>query len=263
MGRPGSYDEAGRQVQTSMCPFQPESALSSGGFPSTHWSIVLAAAGGTTPDAREALEQLCRKYWYPLYAYVRRQGHLPEDAQDLTQEFFARFLEKRYLALADPHRGRFRSFLLTCLKHFLANEWDRATAAKRGGGRAVIPLDAESAENRYLAELTDDLTPERAYDQRWAVALLEHVLARLGYEYVTAGKGAQFEVLRAFLWGAQDSVSYADVAAQLHATQGTVKTAVRRLRARYQEVLRSEIAHTVATPEEVEEEIRWLFAAFA
>jgi len=245
-----------------MCASQPDGTPPSGGFPSTHWSVVLAAGDLASPQGQEAMAELCRRYWYPLYAYVRRQGYTAEDAQDLTQEFFTRFLEKRYVALADPQRGRFRSFLLTCLKHSLINERTRGAAAKRGGERAIVPIDLQLAEERYRAEPAYDLTPERAYDQRWAADLLKHVLARLGREYVAVGKAAHFEVLRNLLWGADDSVSHAEVAARLEMTQAAVKTAVCRLRGRYREILRSEIAHTVATPEELEDEIRWLFEVF-
>jgi len=244
-----------------MSPVRPDDASSSGGFPSTHWSVVLAAGDAAAPHSREALAELCRKYWYPLYFYVRKQGYRPEDAQDLTQEFFTRFLEKNYLALADPHRGRFRSFLLSCLKHFLINEWNRTSVARRDSGYGIVPIDTH-AEDRYRAEQVDDLTPEKAYEQRWALALLEQALARLGDEYVTAGKGAQFEALRGLLWGTNHAVSYADIAGGLDSSEGAVKAAVRRLRRRYREILRSEIAQTVATSEELEDEVRWLFATF-
>ncbi len=244
-----------------MSPSWPDGLSSSGGFPSTHWSVVLAAGDPAAPHACEALAELCRKYWYPLYFYVRKQGHKPEDAQDLTQEFFARFLERQYVALADPQRGRFRSFLLACLKHFLINEWKRTGAARLAGGHDLVCVTVE-AEERYRAEPVDDLTPERAYEQRWALALLEQVLTRLGQEYAAAGKQAQFEALRGSLWGRHHEVSYADIASRLDLTEIAIKAAVRRLRRRYRETLRSEIAQTVMTPEEVEDEVRWLFATF-
>ncbi|HRY71426.1 MAG TPA: sigma-70 family RNA polymerase sigma factor [Phycisphaerae bacterium] len=244
-----------------MSPSWPDGLSSSGGFPSTHWSVVLAAGDPAAPHACEALAELCRKYWYPLYFYVRKQGHRPEDAQDLTQEFFARFLERQYVALADPQRGRFRSFLLACLKHFLINEWKRTGAARLAGGPGVVCVTVD-AEERYRAEPVDDLTPERAYEQRWALALLEQVLTRLGQEYAAAGKQAQFEALRGSLWGRHHEVSYADIASRLDLTEIAIKAAVRRLRRRYRETLRSEIAQTVMTPEEVEDEVRWLFATF-
>ncbi|HOW73665.1 MAG TPA: sigma-70 family RNA polymerase sigma factor [Candidatus Paceibacterota bacterium] len=247
----------------SSWPDGSSSSAAGRSFPSTHWSVVLAAGDSPAPDSQEALERLCRNYWYPLYCYVRRQGHRPDDAQDLTQEFFARFLEKKYLGLADPQRGRFRSFLLASLRHFLINEWDRATAARRGGGQWTVPVDAGPAEARFQAEPADNLAPERAYEQRWAVALLEQVVTRLEQEYAAAGKSAQFETLRRFLWGADASNSYAEIAARLDSTEDAVKSGVRRLRTRYRQILESEIAQTVATPEDLEDEVRWLFATFA
>ncbi|HOW73873.1 MAG TPA: sigma-70 family RNA polymerase sigma factor [Phycisphaerae bacterium] len=238
------------------------SSAGASSFPSTQWSLILAAGNSAAPDSRPALAQLCGKYWYPLYVYARRQGHGPQDAEDLTQAFFARFLEKKYFGLAEARRGRFRSFLLVCLRHFLNDESDRATAAKRGGGSAIVPFEIDGAEERYRVELADELTPEKAYERRWAAALLEHVLARLRQEYVAAGKSPQFEALRRFLWGADTATSYADVAAQLGSTESAVQTAVQRLRARCREILLHETAQTVATPEELQEEIHWLFAAF-
>ncbi|MCY2952530.1 MAG: sigma-70 family RNA polymerase sigma factor [Planctomycetota bacterium] len=232
-------------------------------FPSTHWSVVLAAGEADSADAREAYSQLCGKYWYPLYAFVRRRGCGPEDAQDLTQEFLVRFLEKRYLAMADPARGRFRSFLLKSLQHFLSDEWDKARALKRGGGRRAGGWDPQEAELRYRSELVDDRTPEKLYEQQWATALLQQAVARLGREYDAAGKTAQFQVLREFLWGPDPSCSYAQLAGRISSTEEGVKTAIRRLRARCRELVRDEIGHTVTTTEELKEEIRWLFGVFA
>lgn len=229
-------------------------------FPSTHWSVVLAA-GAASCDADKALEQVCRKYWQPLYAYVRRRGHRPEDAEDLTQEFLARFIEKRYLGLADPQRGRFRSFLLTALKHFLQDDWVRAHAVKRGGGRRVISLDMSPA--RHWIEPADDLTPEKVYEQRWGEAILEAVLARLTEEYEATGKRQKFETLKRFLWGGDGSITYAQIAAQLDMTETGVKTAVRRLRLRYAQLLRHEVAQTVSSAEELEDELCWLRTIFA
>ena len=228
-------------------------------FPSPHWSLVLLA-GAASRDADEALEQVCRKYWRPLNAYVRRHGHGPEDAEDLTQEFLARFIEKRYLSLADPQRGHFRSFLLTALRHFLQDEWDRAHTAKRGGGRRVISLDTSPA--RRWTEPADNLTPEKVYEQCWGEALLEAVLARLGEEYETTEKRQKFEILKRFLWGG-GSVTYAQIAVQLGMTESGVKTAVRRLRVRYAQLLRHEVAQTVSSAEELEDELRWLRTTFA
>ena len=210
--------------------------------------------------AQEALETLCRTYWYPLYVYVRRQGQSPHDAQDLTQEFFARLLEKKYLRLADPDRGKFRAFLLKSLKHFLVNEWEKARTQKRGGGEYVIPLDAEIAESRYAAEPALALTLDEVYEKRWAVTLLEAVLVGLHESYAASGRLSVFETLKVFIWGDQTTLSYAEVAPQLGLTEGAVKVAVHRLRSRYRELLREEIAKTVATPGEVDEELRHLIA---
>jgi RNA polymerase sigma-70 factor (ECF subfamily) len=231
-------------------------------FVTTRWSVVLAAGRNPSPQAQEALATLCQTYWYPLYAYVRRQGHHPQDAEDLTQEFFARLLAKRYLVGLQREGGRFRSFLLTALKRFLANEWDRARAQKRGGGRTVLSMDAGSAETRYRREPAHELTPEKIYERHWARALLDQVLARLREEYSATGRGELFEHIRASLSQPRGAVPYADLAVRLGTTEAAVKMAVQRLRHRYRELLRAEIAHTVADPAEVEEEIRGLFATF-
>ena len=242
----------------------PISAKASGGvFATTQWSVVLAAGDSSAPDAQEALETLCRTYWYPLYVYVRGQGQSPHDAQDLTQEFFARLLEKKYLRLADPDRGKFRAFLLKSLKHFLVNEWEKARTQKRGGGQCAIPLDADIAESRYAAEPVQALTVDQVYEKRWAVTLIEAVLARLRENYEAAGRLPVFETLKGFIWGDQPTLSYAEVASQLGLTEGTVKVAVHRLRGRYRELLRAEIAKTVATPGEVDEELQHLIAVLA
>jgi RNA polymerase sigma factor (sigma-70 family) len=232
-------------------------------FVTTHWSLVVSAGRNDTPHARDALEKLCRAYWFPIYAFVRRQGHGPHDAQDLTQDFFARLLEKKYLADADPAKGRFRSFLLASLKHFLANEWDRTRAQKRGGGQILIPIDAAAAETACGIEPVDHLTAEKSFEQRWALTLLEQVLRRLRAEYVRDGKENLFEQLKPTLTKASRTVAYAEIATRLGTTEGAVKVAVHRLRQRYREVLRAEIADTVASPGEVEDEIRNLFAALA
>jgi RNA polymerase sigma factor (sigma-70 family) len=234
-----------------------------GQFPATHWSAVLAAGRDDDTRAQEALAALCRTYWYPLYAFVRRQGHGPEDAQDLTQAFFANLLEHRAVAKADPARGRFRTFLLSCLRHFLANERVRAQAQKRGGGCQVVSLDAEAAETRFGAEPLERESPDRAYERNWALALMEQVLQRLRAEQAAAGKAAQFERLRDGLMGEPDAPRYADLAAQLGLSTDAVKMAVSRLRGRYRELLREEIARTVNNVAEVEEEIRHLFAVLA
>ena len=228
-------------------------------FTTTHWSVVLASAQRDSPQAAVALEQLCRTYWYPLYAFVRRQGHSPHDAEDLLQGFFARFLEKNYLNDVDRSKGRFRSFLLAALKHFLAGEWDKAHAAKRGGQAQFLSLDSESAEGRYGEEPVSDLTPEKLYEQRWACVLLEQVMQRLEQDAGEAGKGHFFEALKPFLVGGSYAVSYAELAVRFGASEAALKMKVQRMRHRYQRLLREEIAHTVATPAEVEDEIRYLF----
>jgi len=233
-----------------------------GQFAATRWTVVLTAGQTASPQAGRALEELCRAYWYPLYAYVRRRGYDVHEAEDLTQEFFARLLAKNYLADVDRAKGKFRSFLLASLKHFLANEWDRAHAAKRGGGQLFLSLDTKTAETRYLSEPADELTAEKLLERQWALALLDQVLDRLQAEFVADGKAAQFEQLKVFLTEGKGSTSYASVAAKLGTTEGAVKVAAHRLRRRYRELLREEISHTVATPAEVEEEIRHLFAAF-
>lgn len=232
-------------------------------FVTTHWSVVLTAGRSDTTRAHDALARLCQAYWHPLYAYVRRLGHAPSDAQDLTQEFFARLLAKNYLADADESRGRFRSFLLTALKHFLANEWDKARARKRGGGRLPVPIDFGSAETNCHFEPADTTTPEKIFERRWALTLLEQVLRRLREEYVRAGREKLFEQLKPTLTETSRAVRYAEIATRLEMTEGAVKVAVHRLRLRYREVLRAEIADTVASPAEVEDELRNLFAALA
>ena len=225
--------------------------------------MVLTAGHSDTTLARDALARLCQTYWHPLYAYVRRLGNSPHDSQDLTQEFFARLLEKNYLAGADESRGRFRSFLLAALKHFLANEWDKARAQKRGGGRIPIPINIGTAETSCGFEPVDNVTAEKIYERRWALTLLAQVLRRLREEYVQAGREKLFEQLKPTLTEASRTVRYAEMAVRLGTSEGAVKVAVHRLRQRYREVLRAEIADTVASPAEVEDELRNLFAALA
>jgi RNA polymerase sigma factor (sigma-70 family) len=227
-------------------------------FLTTHWSVVLAAGQTQDAQAREALSTLCQTYWYPLYAYVRRQGQSPDDAQDLTQEFFARLLARNYLGEVRREKGRFRSFLLAALRHFLANEWDRRRRQKRGGGQPPVSLNLEGAETRYRLEPADPLTPERIFERRWALTLLEKVLQRLAQDYAAAGKQALFAQLESCLTGERGGLSYAELATRLKMNEGAIKVAVHRLRHRYRALLRSEIAQTVATPGEVEEEIRHL-----
>src|SRR2546426_7970152 len=229
-------------------------------FTTTHWSVVLQAADGSAPGAQEALEKLCRTYWYPLYAYVRRQGHSPEDAQDLTQEFFARLLEKQFFRQARPERGRFRSVLLTSLKHFLINEWHRATARKRGGGHTPVPLDTVLAERLYSREPAHDLAADKLYERGWALALMEQVRTWLRAEYEAEGKAERFEIVEQFFPGAESGSSYVEAARQLGIAEGTLKSDVHRFKQRYRQILRAEIAHTVARPEDVDEELRHLLA---
>jgi RNA polymerase sigma factor (sigma-70 family) len=249
---------------TSTQPQQDTVPHAAANFTPTHWSVVLAAAATNNSTlAHDALERLCRNYWLPIYAFIRRQGHNPHDAQDLTQEFFARLLEKNYLARADRDKGRFRSFLLASVKHFLANEWDKAKAQKRGGGHMLISIDAVLAENSFGSEPADLLTADKIFDRRWALALLEQVLRRLREEFARDGKEKQFEQLKATLTEASRSLPYAEIATRLATSEGAVKVAVHRLRQRYRELLRAEIADTVANAGEIDDEIRNLFAALA
>ena len=226
-------------------------------FSATRWSVVLAAAG----DAEDALATLCRAYWYPLYAFLRRQGLNTHDAEDVTQGFFAHILEKDALAQVDRAKGRFRTFLLASLKHFLADERDRAKAQKRGGGQPVISLDACEAEARYGLEPRDELSPDKLFDRRWAIAVIERVLARLDAEYSAAGKGALFSALKPLLTAPGSARPYAEIGAQFSMKEGAVKVAVHRLRQRYGAALRAEIAETVGTAEEVDAELRHLLDA--
>jgi RNA polymerase sigma factor (sigma-70 family) len=229
-------------------------------FNTTHWSVVLAAGDTASARAAEALEKLCRAYWYPLYTYVRRRGYQPEDAEDLTQDFFARLLARRDLELVRRERGRFRSYLLVSLNHFLTNEWKRERRAKRGGGRALIPLHELMAEENYAREPATTETPDKLFERRWARTLLERVLDRLGAEGVASGRGRQFACLRGFLSDQPAPRSQAELAVELNTSEGAVKQAVHRLRRRYRELLREEIANTVATAGDVEDELRHLIA---
>ena len=227
-------------------------------FASTHWRVVLSAGQSTSAGGQEALEQLCRAYWYPLYAFVRRQGYGPHDAQDLTQAFFERLLEKNYVGQANPGKGRFRSFLLGALKHFLADEWDKVRAQKRGGGQALFSLDAKTAEGRYYLEPADNRSPEKIYERGWALIVLEEAVRRLGEEYAAVGKAGLFEEPRRFEPGEPDGLPYAEAATRLGMPENTLKSHVRRLRQRNRELVRAVIAETVATPAEIDEEIRHL-----
>jgi RNA polymerase sigma-70 factor (ECF subfamily) len=232
-------------------------------FATTQWSLVLQARERASPEANEALASLCRAYWYPLYAYIRRQVPTTEQAEDLTQEFFSRLLEKDFLRSVDRTRGRFRAFLLACCKHFLANERDRARASKRGGGCAILSLDFQSAAQRYRLEPADTLTPERLFERRWALTLLDQVLEQLSQEYARAGKRELFEQMKATLVGASGKVSHAEVAKAVGMSEAAVKKAAQRLRERYRFLLRELIAATVDGPGEIDDEIQTLFGVLS
>ena len=242
----------------------PNSLDSEGGqspeFRQTRWSLVRRAAGLDSPESREALESLCRAYWFPIYAFIRRQGKPPHDAQDLTQEFFVRLLSANSIARADPQLGKFRTFLLGALKHFLADVRRKAAATKRGGGLEIISFEQAAAEERYQFEPADDRTPDKIFDQRWTVVLLEAAAARLREEFRADGKARQFEVLKTFLTSEGDEAAYAKAGAELNRSPKTVAVAAHRLRRRFRHLVRSAIADTVTTPDEVEEEYRSLFA---
>jgi RNA polymerase sigma factor (sigma-70 family) len=231
-------------------------------FLTTHWSVVLSAREQHSASSAAALETLCRTYWQPLYAYARRRGQSPADAQDLTQEFFARLLQKDYLSSVVREKGKFRTFLLVMFQRFLADEWDKAMAQKRGGGK-VFNVDWASAEQRLLQQPVEHLTPEKAFEQRWALTLLDQVYTRLEQEYKEQGRGLLFDTLQFALTGSRSTILYADLARKLQTTDGAVRVAVHRLRQRYRELLREAIAATVSQPEEIEEELRHLLQAVA
>jgi RNA polymerase sigma factor (sigma-70 family) len=230
-------------------------------FATTRWTLVRAIGSSPNDEAERALALLCETYWYPLYAYVRRQGHSAEDAEDLTQSFFAKLLEKKGLERAQQEKGKFRSFLLASLKNFLTNEWHREHTVKRGGRQTIISWDDSSAETRYLREPSHDLTPERIFEQTWAMTLIEKVLNLLQQEYREAGKQELFEALQPHLIGDEDIKSYADLGARLGMKEGTVRMAVLRMRRHFGYLLRSEIAQTVSKPEDLEEELSHLFVS--
>jgi RNA polymerase sigma factor (sigma-70 family) len=238
----------------------PASAM---GFHTTHWTVVLAARDKCGDAAPEALAILCSTYWYPLYAFIRRQGSSPHEAEDLTQEFFLRFLNRHALERVQPAAGKFRSFLLVCLKNFLANERDRARAQRRGGGRPLLQLDAADAETRYSMEPTDNLAPDAVYERRWAFAVLERTIRELGREYEREEKRALFEELQGFLPGGQGSASRAELAVQRGVTAGAIDVAIHRLRQRFGVLLREQVAQTVSSVDEVEEEIRYLISVLS
>lgn len=228
-------------------------------FATTHWSVVLAACRDGSSQAQDALEKLCCIYWYPLYTFVRRSGLAPPDAQDLTQGFFLQLLKKNYLGAVDPQKGKFRSFLLASLKHYLANERDRAQAQKRGQGFTLVSMDEQDAEGRYRLEPADAMTPEKLYERRWSLTVLDRTLSRLREEYAVLGREILFEELKDRLTGEAAGPSYSEIGRHLGMTEGAVKGAAHRLRRNFRKILRAEIADTVSSPGEIEEEIRYLF----
>jgi len=241
----------------------PDSAREISDFSTTNWSVVLEAGRTDVARAAVALERLCRKYWYPIYAFVRRRGSDSHEAEDLTQAFFAYLIEKESLRQADRQKGRFRSFLLAALTNFLNNEWDKKRTLKRGGHRQIISLDEMVAEDRYRHEYSDSVTPEKLFERRWALTLMEQVLARLKQEYTKAGKVELFAKLEPLITGEVTTGLYAGLASDLAMKEESVRVALSRLRKRFGELLRSEIAQTVASPAEVDDEIRHLFAAIS
>jgi RNA polymerase sigma-70 factor (ECF subfamily) len=243
-----------------MTPRERDLVADRADFATTQWSIVLAAGRNSTPYAQAALGALCQLYWRPLYSFLRRTGCSPEEAEDVVQGFFARLLERGDLAQVSPERGRFRSFLLAAIKHFLANERDRARAVRRGGGRTTFSLDVAAAESRYAAEASDARTPEAVFDRHWALTLLARAQERLRDEFAAGGKRERFEQLHPLLHG-DSGGSYREAAAALGLSENAVMVAVHRLRQRFRELLREEIAQTLAGPEQIDEEIRDLFAA--
>jgi RNA polymerase sigma-70 factor (ECF subfamily) len=232
-------------------------------FATTHWTVVLAAGKRHTPQSAGALAELCQTYWFPLYAYVRRRGHNKEDAEDSVQAFFARLLEKNFLAGVANEKGKFRAFLLASLKHFLANEWDKSQAQKRGGGAAHLSLDWQTADTKFQVAATNEPSPDKAFDREWALALLAKVIERLQKECATDGKGKLFEQLKTFLMAGGGDSAQSEVAKSLGMEEGAVRVAVHRLRKRYRQLLRDEIANTLADAAQVDEEMRALFGAFA
>jgi RNA polymerase sigma-70 factor (ECF subfamily) len=234
-----------------------------GRFDSTDWQLISAARGADVPEARKALAELCAVYWYPLYAYLRRRGHSAHQAQDLTQGLFAILLERDFLAGLAPEKGKFRSFLLSALQNHVVNERERAGARKRGGGCAVFSIDLPDAEGRYAAEPSHDLSPERLFERRWAVTLLDRVLRELGAEMAQANKRPLFDRLGPALLAGGEAAPYAQIAAELGMTEGAVKAAAHRLRRRFGVLIRAEVARTVRSSEEIEDEIRALFAALS
>jgi RNA polymerase sigma factor (sigma-70 family) len=244
-------------VDYSASSDQPNQA---GAFATTHWSVILAAGDGDSPQAAAALEKLCRAYWPPLFAFLRRQGYPPPEAQDLVQAFFAELLERNGLGVADPLKGKFRSFLLGYLKHFISGQRDKAQAQKRGGGKPLLPLDDPTIEALYAGDTAPIRSPEDAYERRWALTVLEQALGQLREEYRAADQEEMFQHLEGFAVGEPDLPAYAELALRLLLSESAVKSAIYRLRRRYRECVREEIAQTVSLPEEIDGEIRHLIA---
>lgn len=236
---------------------------STSGFHTTSWTLVQAAAVDPTADSRRALAALCQTYWRPVYAFIRRNGYDRDESEDLSQGFFSLLLEKNYLLDANQERGRFRSFLLTSVKHFLANEWDRAHARKRGGGQVAVSIDQMDAERWYAPAAVESTTPESLFERRWAISLLEHVMVKLRAEFTSKGKADQFDKLSMFLNMDSDGARYEEVAGQMGLSAGALRIAVHRMRRKYARLLRAEIAETVSTPEQLEDELRFLLATLS
>ena len=232
-------------------------------FATTRWSVVLAATGTPSPASAAALEAICHAYWYPLYSYVRRCGQSPHDAQDLTQEFFCRLFEKRWLDSADGKKGKLRIYLITALKNFMANEWRKASAQRRGGGQALVQFDTTTAESRYVADNSSTQVPDEIYDRQWALTLLDLTLNRLEAEFLTAGKQVHFEVLKNCLMSDRGAIDYGVVANQLGMNEGAARVAVHRLRKRFRDIYREEISETLADGTDLNDELRYLAAALA
>lgn len=252
--------EPNRDPPVVPCPAELGSTPPGRGFESTHWSVVVQAQDPAAPQARAALATLCQTYWYPIYAHFRRKAGSADEAEELTQEFFARFLEKGVVGGAEPAKGKFRTYLLACCDHFLANHRRQARALKRGGGQYVLSLDLESGRERYDREPADTLPAEKLFDRRWALTLLEQGLDRLAKEYRDQGKGALYDQLKGHLIGDPGAGGYAAVAGRLGMTDAAVKKAAQRLRERCRAVLREHILATVAGPGQVEDEVRELFS---
>ena len=230
-------------------------------FPHTRWSLVLAATRDSSPDSMAALETVCRAYWYPLYAYVRRCGKSPDDAQDITQEFFRRLLEKHWLANADREKGRLRTFLVSALKHLMVKEWRRASAQRRGGGRPHMPMDTAFAESRYAADTAVHLEADDVFDRQWALTLLDLTLRRLEAEFTTAGKARDFAVLKSFLAVTHEAIDYDSAASRLGVSAGAARVAVHRLRKRFRELYRQEVSQTLPDGADLDAEMRYLARA--